>query len=245
MKNKKQILSFPIKGTEKIYNLPTKKINGKHVWNGYIPKCKLHNQADCEKFVIQKSNIKKDNIYKEIEIEGDEWMERTCELAKVSVENKGGPFGAIILQIDDETNEILRFWESNNQVTTLNDPSAHAEMMAIRSACHSLGVFNLGEIKKEDSLLPQKGRTSSCVLYSSTEPCPMCYSALCWARIPTLLFATTRFDAAVEGVAFSDEEIYEELKKSYAKRKMKVSQCLVNNSLDAFNLWKRMEKKGY
>lgn len=86
---------------------------------------------------------------------------------------------------------------------------------------------------------------SYCVIYSSAEPCPMCYSAICWANLQALVFAATRFDAAVEGVNFSDEEIYNELATPYPNRKLKVIPATTGNSLDAFNLWKRSEKTNY
>ena len=214
-------------------------------WDGYVPVCTLATQSDCQYFPAQTANIKAQEIYSEIEVEGDAWMEMACDMAKNSIEQQGGPFGAVILQIDNDTNQILRYWINHNQVTSSNDPTAHAEVMTIRSACASLGVFNLGEIKRDESKLPQPNDISHCVIYSSAEPCPMCYSAICWANMPLLFFAATRFDAAVQGVNFSDEAIYEELSKPYSKRHLKVYQCTVANSLDAFNLWKRSEKKPY
>ncbi len=248
--NSNQHLSEPTPGTGEIYQLPTERIPNlentdyKQPWSEYEPNCQLHDTASCN-CSVQKENIKPAGIYENIETQGDKWMKQVCNIARKSVEKNGGPFGAIILQIDGETGEILRHWENNNQVTSSNDPSAHAEIMAIRSACSSLGVFDLGEIKKENSKLSQPNELSTCVIYSSTEPCPMCYSAICWARISTLLFAATRFDAAAEGVGFSDAEIYKDLEKPYAERNMKVVQCTTDNSLDAFNLWKRVEKEEY
>jgi len=214
-------------------------------WSGYVPPCTLKSGGECAAFPIQTANIKKQEIYKGIEVEGDDWMHIACDVAMQSVKKQGGPFGAVILQIDDETDAILRYWCNYNQVTLTKDPTAHAEIMTIRSACLSLGVFNLGCIKREESLLAQPGDRSHCVIYSSAEPCPMCYSAICWANLPMLMFAATRFDAAADGVGFSDEAIYEELSKPYSKRRIKVCQCTVDNSLDAFNLWKRSEKTPY
>lgn len=214
-------------------------------WNGYEPPCSLQNPDDCKYVPVQTANIKVNNIYEGIELSDDSWMRLACDTAHSSVDGKGGPFGAVILQIDKATNQIIRYWANHNQVTLTNDPTAHAEVMTIRSACRSLGVFNLGEINNKDSLLPQPSETSYCVIYSSAEPCPMCYSAICWANIPILLFAATRFDAAVQGVNFSDEEIYEELATAYPSRKTKVYQCTTDNSLDAFNLWKRSNNTAY
>ena len=214
-------------------------------WDGYVPPCTLEAQSDCQYYPVQTANIKVQEIYTGIEVAGDDWMRMACDAARDSIAKQGGPFGALILQIDDATKQILRYWVNYNQVTAANDPTAHAEVMTIRSACASLGVFNLGCIKKSESKLPQPGDVSYCVIYSSAEPCPMCYSAICWAGIPMLLFAATRFDAAVQGVNFSDEAIYEELAKPYSGRDLQVYQCTVDNSLDSFNLWKRSEKTPY
>jgi len=182
-------------------------------WSGYAPKCTLEDQEDCKYYPVQTANIKVNGIYSGIEVEGDRWMQLACLAARESVEEKGGPFAALILQIDDSSDQILRYWINHNQVTSALDPTAHAEIMAIRSACASLGVFDLGSIRKDESKLTQPGDLSHCVIYSSAEPCPMCYAAICWANIPMLLFAATRFDAATQGVDFSDEAIYEELSR--------------------------------
>ncbi|HQN30663.1 MAG TPA: nucleoside deaminase [Methanothrix soehngenii] len=214
-------------------------------WSGYAPKCTLEDQEDCKYYPVQTANIKVNGIYSGIEVEGDRWMQLACLAARESVEEKGGPFAALILQIDNCTDQILRYWINHNQVTSALDPTAHAEIMAIRSACASLGVFDLGSIRKDESKLAQPGDLSHCVIYSSAEPCPMCYAAICWANIPMLLFAATRFDAATQGVDFSDEAIYEELSRPYSDRFVRVYQCTVDNSLDSFNLWKVSRKVQY
>lgn len=236
----------PVEGAV-IYELPADMtdIGDYQPWNGYEPPCTLENSSDCKYFPVQTANIKVNSIYDGIEKSDDDWMRLACDTAHYSVDEKGGPFGAVILQLDKESNRIIRYWKNHNQVTLINDPTAHAEVMTIRSACNSLGVFNLGEIKRSDSKLDQPGETSYCIIYSSAEPCPMCYSAICWSNMPVLLFAATRFDAAVQGVDFSDEEIYDELATSYANRNITVCQCTTNNSLDAFNLWKRSNKINY
>lgn len=230
-----------------IYEFPPEYTNASSYesWDGYEPSCTLDNSDEYQNFQIQKANIKANNLYLGIERGSDVWMHMACETALNSVNDKGGPFGAILLQIDKDTNQVIRYWKNHNQVTLTKDPTAHAEVMTIRSACKSLGVFDLGEIKKEDSLLDQPGDVSYCVIYSSAEPCPMCYSAICWAKLKVLFFAATRFDAAVPGVQFSDEEIYNELGLPYSKRLLKVFQCTTGNSLDAFNLWKRSNKVSY
>lgn len=195
--------------------------------------------------VNNSADTSKENEYHKIETNSDKWIELSCQLAVLSVENKGGPFGAVILQIESKSKKILRYWEASNKVTLSNDPTAHAEVLAIRSACNSLGVYNLGEIHKGESKLPQEEELSYCVLYSSCEPCPMCFSAVSWARIPYLFFAATKYDAAQPGIEFSDKEIYDELEKPHHLKKIKIFRCQSENYLDAFDLWKNSEHKEY
>ena len=211
-------------------------------WDGFDPPCALGSGTV---FPSRTENLKPDATYRGIEAEGDEWMRLACDLARRSVEQGGGPFGALVLQVDDANGRILRYWTGRNRVTSSNDPTAHAEVTAIRAACASLGTFRLDRIRQEGSRLPQPGPTSRCVVYSSAEPCPMCYAAIRWARVETIRFAATRFDAAVPGVGFSDEPLYRELSLPYAERGVEVHQCAVGNSLDAFNLWMRSEKTEY
>lgn len=196
-------------------------------------------------FPLQYKINKGKKIYSSIEYCSNKWIEKACDIAMQSVKSKGGPFGAVVVQIDNSTNTVLRYWEANNKVTISNDPTAHAEIMAIRSACKSLGVFNLGEIHKGQTNLEQAGEVSRCEIFSSCEPCPMCFSAIFWARIPVLYFAATRFDAAQPGVEFSDAQIYKELETPYKQRLTKVFQCAAPNALDAFNLWKNSDKEKY
>lgn len=241
----------PIPGNGELYGPPTEKLiiqdgnNYIQPWNGYIPKCTLSDREKCRYFPVSTANIKVNDVYDGIEYVGNKWMRLACTVALKSINEAGGPFGAVIVQIDDSTGEVLRYWLNHNRVTDLNDPTAHAETITIRNVCHSLGVFDLGRIKKDKSNLTQTGEFSHCEIYSSSEPCPMCYSAICWANISSLYFAATRYDAAVQGVNFSDEDIYNELNKPYSIRQMKIYQCTTDNSLDAFNRWKRMEKIPY
>jgi guanine deaminase len=197
--------------------------------------------------VKESSTIGKEtnSIYQNIMIESNRWIELACEEAKVSVERGGGPFGAVILQVDDETNEMIRYWTEHNHVTEFCDPTAHAEISAIRSACHELGVLNLGRIGKQESKLPQMGETSHCEIYCSCEPCPMCYSAIMWARIPVVVFSATRYDAAQPGVDFLDEEIHDELRKDYGDRSIQVFRAVCPNAQEAFELWKKSNNKLY
>jgi len=214
-------------------------------WNAYCPDCTLEN--GCTNFPCQTHNIKAQGIYEGIETQCNDWMEMAGEEALLSVQHGGGPFGAVIVRIDDETGQAIEYWRNHNHVELWSDPTAHAEVSTIRVACQDLSrrfnqpVFDLGNIVD-----PKTGKKSHCIIFSSAEPCPMCYSAINWARIPKLIFAATRFDAAQQGVDFSDESIYEDLARPYSKREnIQVFQASCKNSLDAFNQWKRMAKKPY
>lgn len=142
------------------------------------------------------------------------FIERAIELARMSVEiYGGGPFGAVVVKDD----EIIG--EGMNSVTAQNDPTAHAEVVAIRNACQHLESFQL-----ED-----------CVIYSSCEPCPMCLGAIYWARPKALYFAATKNDASKAG--FDDSFIYLELEKEIADRKIftkRVETDKVNLPFDAW-----------
>lgn len=214
-------------------------------WSGYDPPCTLSDKDDCNKFPSQTSNIKVAGVYDGIEVQDNKWIKMACDEGRSSVEKSMGPFGAVVVQIDDSTNKVLRYWRNHNHVTAWNDPTAHAEVTTIRAACKQLGVYDLGKILKSKSKITQVGEISHCEIYSSVEPCSMCYSAISWARISTLVFAATRYDAAVQGVNFSDEDFYVELSLPYKDRKLKVYQSTTPNSLDAFNLWKRSNKVTY
>lgn len=184
-------------------------------------------------------------IYENILVEPNRWIVLACEEAKSSVERGGGPFGAVLLQVDDETDEVIRCWRDHNHVVEYNDPTAHAEISVIRSACHELNVYDLGRIEKLESKLSQEGATSHCEIYCSCEPCPMCYSAILWARIPVLIFSATRHDASNEEVGFSDAEMYREFEKDHKDRSIKVFQARCENTSDPFELWKKSKNIRY
>ena len=133
-------------------------------------------------------------------------------LAKMRA-NHGGPFGAVVVR---RGKIVGRGW---NQVTSTNDPTAHAEMVAIRDACRRLKTFIL-----ED-----------CVLYTSCEPCPMCLSAIYWARIRTVYYGNTRKDA--QKIEFDDDLIYEEVATPIERRKIPMKQLLRLEALAAFKEW--------
>ena len=152
----------------------------------------------------------------------NEFMKRAIELSVESVKKGGGPFGCIIVK----NGEIVS--EGSNKVTLTNDPTAHGEIVAIRAACKKLDNFNL------------KG----CELYSTCEPCPMCLSAIYWARIDKVYYANTRKDA--QKIGFDDALIYSEFQKNIDKRKIPMIQMLRNEALKAFELWdKKIDKVKY
>ena len=130
---------------------------------------------------------------------------------------KGGPFGAVIVK---DNQPVGHGW---NCVTSTNDPTAHAEIMAIRDACKHLNTFDL----------------TGCTIYASWEPCPMCLAAIYWARIDTLYFAADRNDAASAG--FDDEFLYQEISKPSTNRQLAARRILPDEARIAFRLWQ--EKK--
>ena len=149
----------------------------------------------------------------------NEFMKKAIELSVESVNKGGGPFGSIVVK----DNKIIA--EGSNKVTPTNDPTAHGEIVAIREACKKLNTFTL----------------SGCELYSSCEPCPMCLSAIYWARIEKIYYANTREDA--RKIDFDDSLIYTELQKSIDKRKISMIQILRNEALKAFELWDKKKDK--
>jgi tRNA(Arg) A34 adenosine deaminase TadA len=132
---------------------------------------------------------------------------------------RGGPFGAVVVR----GNKIVG--RGCNEVTSANDPTAHAEIVAIRDACRRLKTFKLDD----------------CDLYTSCEPCPMCLSAIYWARIGSVFYGNTRKDAAK--IAFDDEEIYREVALPIRKRKLVMKPLLRNEALVAFKEWEKKADK--
>ncbi|HXN72632.1 MAG TPA: nucleoside deaminase [Candidatus Acidoferrales bacterium] len=150
-------------------------------------------------------------------------MKRAIALALENVQSdRGGPFGAIIVK----DGEVLA--EAANCVTLTNDPTAHAEIIAIRETCKKLGAFQL----------------PGCEMYSSCEPCPMCTGAIYWARLARVYFASTAADAAKAG--FDDSLIYQEIQRPHAERKIPMIQLMREESLAAFRAWEQKpDKIGY
>ena len=144
----------------------------------------------------------------------EKFMQEAILLSKAGMENNdGGPFGCVIVKGD----EIIG--RGNNKVLCNNDPTAHAEITAIRNACKNLGSFQL----------------EGCEIYSSCEPCPMCLGAICWARPAVIYYANTREDAA--NINFDDSMIYEEMKADIADRKIPMVSLSRETALEIFKQW--------
>ncbi|MCD6557272.1 MAG: nucleoside deaminase [Bacteroidales bacterium] len=146
-------------------------------------------------------------------------MREAIRLSRESVKNGGGPFGAVIVK----DGEIIA--AASNKVTQNNDPTAHAEVSAIREAAKKLNTFNL----------------SGCEIYSSCEPCPMCLGAVYWAHLDKLYFANTKQDA--KDIGFDDSFIYEEIDLPYEKRTIPNIQILRDEAFEAFKDWEQKEDK--
>jgi len=148
------------------------------------------------------------------------FIEKAIELATENVKSgAGGPFGAVIVK----DGKIIA--TGVNSVTSENDPTAHAEVKAIRNACEKLNDYQL----------------DGCTIYSSCEPCPMCLGAIYWARPAKLVFAATKKDAAEAG--FDDAFIYDELAVPVNSRKLYTEIVKTNNKIKPFELWKKTQDK--
>lgn len=153
--------------------------------------------------------------------EDREYMRMAIELSRQSVEKGGGPFGAVIVR----DGQVLA--TGSNSVTLNNDPTAHAEVSAIRAACEKAGDFKL----------------EGAVIYSSCEPCPMCLSAVYWAGLSKLYYANTRDDAAAVG--FDDSFIYDQIPLAPAKRSIPTLPMTIMHpeSIKVFRMWEEKEDK--
>ena len=152
-------------------------------------------------------------------MKNEDFMRLAIELAIDNVKNGGGPFGAVIARNGEVVSTGV------NRVTPNNDPTAHAEVMAIRAACTKLGTFNL----------------DGCVIYTSCEPCPMCLGAIYWAHIEKIYYGANQHDAAA--VDFDDSFIYKELALPPRERKTPVENILHNEALVPFDLWREKDDK--
>ncbi len=149
-----------------------------------------------------------------------QWMKAAIQLSIDNVRNAlGGPFGAVVVK------DGVIIAKGANAVTATNDPTAHAEVNAIREACKVLGTFQL----------------TGCDVYTSCEPCPMCLGAIYWARPDRLFYANTKADAAA--IQFDDQFIYEEIALPIAQRKLATHQLMREEALEAFRLWEESNEK--
>ena len=147
-------------------------------------------------------------------------MARAIELAIGNIHSGGGgPFAALVVK----DGKILA--EGANRVTSTNDPTAHAEIVAIREACKRLGLFEL----------------PGCDIYSTCEPCPMCLGAIYWARPARVYYACTAADAGKAG--FDDSLIYQEIARPHAHRKIPMSSLMREEALEAFRAWEKKQDK--
>lgn len=150
----------------------------------------------------------------------EKFMQAAIGLSKKGIDNgEGGPFGCVIVKDDTIVGR------GNNKVTSSNDPTAHAEVVAIRDACKNLGTFQL----------------DGCEVYTSCEPCPMCLGAIYWARPKAIYFANNRQDAAAAG--FDDSMIYEEMAASLGERKIPILSVGREEAIKVFEEWKSKENK--
>jgi tRNA(Arg) A34 adenosine deaminase TadA len=153
----------------------------------------------------------------------EKFMQEAIHLSQVGMEkNEGGPFGCIVVK----GGEIIG--RGNNKVLCNNDPTAHAEIMAIRDACKNIGTFQLDD----------------CEIYTSCEPCPMCLGAIYWARPKIIYYANTREDAA--SIDFDDSLIYEEMKMDIADRRIEMVSLSREKAREIFKMWSaKPDKNGY
>ena len=149
----------------------------------------------------------------------EDFMKEAIRLSEENVKNGGGPFGAVIVK----NGKIIG--RGANSVTTQNDPTAHAEIVAIRNAAKELGTFDL----------------SDCTIYTSCEPCPMCLGAIYWAHLSKMYYGNTKTDAAKAG--FDDAFIYKEMELPVDNRSIPAQRLLPEEAYNAFKIWKENPDK--
>ncbi len=151
--------------------------------------------------------------------EDEKFMQQAIDLSIESVANGGGPFGAVIVR----DGEVIA--TGTNRVTATCDPTAHAEVSAIRAACAKLKEFKL----------------TGCTIYSSCEPCPMCLSALYWAGVERIFYGNTKSDA--KAINFDDSFIYDQIALDYSKRSIPCINIMRDKALEGFRAWSEKEDK--
>lgn len=150
----------------------------------------------------------------------EKFMQEAIALSRNGIQgNEGGPFGCVVVKDDKVVGR------GNNKVTSSNDPTAHAEVVAIRDACKNLGTFQLDD----------------CEIFTSCEPCPMCMGAIYWARPTKVYYANNRTDAA--NIGFDDSMIYEELAADIDKRKIPIISVGRDEALKVFEEWQNKQDK--
>lgn len=159
------------------------------------------------------------NAYQPDPVQHQPFMRRAIDLSLQSIGSGGGPFGAVIVR--DGT--IIA--EGNNRVTLANDPTAHAEIVAIREACRRLERFHLDD----------------CYIYTSCEPCPMCLGAIYWGRLRSIVYGSSRDDAAAAG--FDDSLFYRQIGLSPENRSIPMKQIMRQEALAPFTAWRLLENK--
>jgi len=167
-----------------------------------------------------RKNVKKHlEETKQVSAEDAKFMEMAIRLSEENIDSGGGPFGAVIVR----DGEVVA--TGTNRVVPNSDPTAHAEVMAIRNACAKLGTFQL----------------TGCTVYSSCEPCPMCLSALYWAGVSRICYGNTKDDA--KAIDFDDSFIYDQLELDYDERSIKCEHFMRSDALRAFCKWAEKEDK--
>ena len=151
--------------------------------------------------------------------DNERFMQMAIDLSIENVANGGGPFGAVIVR----DGEVIA--TGTNRVTASCDPTAHAEVNAIRNACAKVGDFKL----------------NGCTIYSSCEPCPMCLSAIYWAGIERIYYGNTKEDA--KAINFDDSFIYEQIALPYSQRAIPTQNLMRESALKGFRLWSEKEDK--
>ncbi|MDR2364951.1 MAG: nucleoside deaminase [Zoogloeaceae bacterium] len=148
------------------------------------------------------------------------FLRRALALAAENVERgDGGPFGALIVR------DGQAIAEARNHVLSRNDPTAHAEIQAIRMACQAIGHFHL----------------ENCVLYASSEPCPMCLAAAYWARLARIVYANSRLQAGNAG--FADDDLYRELRQPHAARRIPIQRIILTDADAPFAAWRNSARR--
>ena len=159
-------------------------------------------------------------IFPAMNEQDERFLRMAIEASRAGMERgDGGPFGCVVVKDDKVVGT------GNNRVTSTNDPTAHAEVVAIRDACKNLGDFQL----------------IGCTIYTSCEPCPMCLGAIYWARPDRIVFAANRMDAAEVG--FDDQLIYDELPLPVSERRIPTQQALQNEGVEVFRDWAKLAGK--